>query len=383
MTEVDRVIFIEPFPFASRLHVLGPLAQGAAATAKSEVLIPGRETGVDWDEFIEAIPSDVSVIRQPGLTVRRESGVPPRTALAIVKEALKRTNDRSAIVLTAIDDYPKDLWRIAFRLAFRKERKLFIRYRVDDFRAVSPRRGPRQWAKRIYFGLCTLVARAETVVFDERIRSGRRVHVVPDPWTGPFGFLNKSSSREALGWPGTDRVVTIVGNQDPRKGFSAACEILALARQQDPELRAVLVGKVPEIHASELAELSGRFGSAFTHVARYVTDNELALLMSGSDAILMPYTSSFTSTSGVLVRAAASNTPVISTGHGLVGWRVTNHHLGATFAEGKHADAASLILKACTGGLDSEGRVFADASTAESLSKAFASVLTNRHNVHA
>jgi hypothetical protein len=46
--------------------------------------------------------------------------------------------------------------------------------------------------------------------------------------------------------------------------------------------------------------------------------------------VLMPYDVSFSSTSGVLARAAASGVPVVTGTHGLVGHRVTSFGLGAT-----------------------------------------------------
>ncbi|WP_460772520.1 glycosyltransferase [Microbacterium sp. GXF7504] len=297
---------------------------------------------------------------------------------ALLGAALResQTGDGRIVVLTAIDDYPRALLLLALRLRVaRRTHTIFVRYRVDDYREVQPRRGFRQIVKKFYFDLARAIAGASVAVFDERLEGRSGVHVLPDPWTGPFGTFEQAEARRVLNIPAGERVVLLVGYQDRRKGFPFAVDLLLGTRSRDKNTRLWLVGGVAPEYAHQLDSLREAFGSDFVHEAAYITDVDLAHRMAAADVVLMPYAPEFLSTSGVLVRAAASGTRVLATDHGLVGWRVSTYSLGTVVPYGdlqSGIDALARLLEAEAAPGASE---FAESSTRGAVSRRFAAVL--------
>jgi glycosyltransferase involved in cell wall biosynthesis len=69
-----------------------------------------------------------------------------------------------------------------------------------------------------------------------------------------------------------------------------------------------------------------------------LSESALSLYFAAGDLIFMAYDPSFTSTSGVLTRAAASGVPVITYKTGLVGWRTEKYKLGLIVKEESDLD---------------------------------------------
>ncbi|MDV2976879.1 UNVERIFIED_CONTAM: glycosyltransferase [Actinomycetes bacterium ARC8] len=281
------------------------------------------------------------------------------------------------MILTAVDDYFSALpWiSLSIRIFFRRTKIVIVRYRVSDLLMESSF----NWKQKIKSGVISFtenVLRPQTVIFDERIQSAPKRHVLPDPWTGPFGEMDRDRSREVLGWRTADKVILLVGGQDERKGFDVAARALMMIREQVLGVRVVLIGKVAESVVVWLKEVVKTFGHDFTHVTEYLSDEDISVFFSGANIVLLPYHTSFTSTSGVLVRAAASSTPVVASDHGLVGWRTRRHSLGHTFPYPEHEKLTQAIVIALASEFDpTTAREFAKASTKEALSAAFCKVL--------
>ncbi|WP_323960946.1 glycosyltransferase [Arthrobacter sp. JZ12] len=384
-TGESTVIFFEANPFASRLHVLQPLVAGASETcAHASVLMPRRESGPDLEDFVQNVPSGariqwVDVSRIPRLHAK----VSTRTLLRMLVALRRIAGGKPTIVLTSPDDYVPHLWwiAIALRVLTGRSSLAMVRYRVADLHPGRPG-NLRAAVKRGYFKLVQGILRAHLIVLDERIPTGPRIDRIPDPWVGPFGGTNREESRTRLGWSQSAKVVALVGRQDDRKGFDVAAKALL----SEPglfnlsELSIVVVGAIDEQFKAWNESLIRQFGERYSQVTEFISDEELALVFSASNVVLLPYHTQFTSSSGVLVRAAASGTPVVASDHGLVGWRVRAYHLGRTFP---YPDAVSLgkaILEVLQSEHDeSEGLRYAERSTEEATSRAFAAIIDRIH----
>lgn len=368
------VVFIEANPFASRLHVLGPMVEGATASGQDVFVCgPTRAPGTDFSAFEKGLPKGIGYSAVMTSTpVSPGARVTSALLLRLLMAArdLLRPYELRTVVLTAIDDYFGMLpWlSFALRLIFPRTRIIVMRYRVAD---LMPAEAVlvRQRQKRLLLQLLEKVARPETVIFDERVPGAPRLHVLPDPWTGPFGSISRYAARKHLAWPDEVEIVLLVGGQDERKGFDVAVTALMKLHCERASVRVALVGRVAPQLLPQLHELARSFGDSFIHVTEYISDEDLSVYFAASSVVLLPYHTAFTSTSGVLVRAAASSTPVVASGHGLVGWRTRHHSLGSTFVYPDVAGLCSAIVNTLDSAFDpSRGLQFANACTEEMLS---------------
>lgn len=374
-------VFIEANPFASRLHVLAPMLKGAVSSGQAVFLCaPDRVGGVDLEDFREGLPRQVIFKEVKTVTPRTPgSRVTFFLLLRLVTTAwkvLRRYKSRT-LVLTAIDDYfaAMPLLAVLIRCLFPDTRLVVMRYRVADLLPV-PRLAMRQFQKRLVLGLLEKIIGHETGIFDERVPEGERLHVFPDPWSGPFGSITRSEARRRLGWPDHAEVVLLVGGQDERKGFGVAVPALKELRGERPGLRVALIGKVAAPLLPDLDDLKSCYEESFIHVSEYISDEDLAVYFAASSLVLLPYHTAFTSTSGVLVRAAASSTPVVASDHGLVGWRTRQHSLGTTFVYPDASGLCSSIVETLDTCFDpSAGLQFSASCTEEKLSSAFEKML--------
>lgn len=373
------VVFMEANPFASRLHVLESLVLGVPKECLVTVVAPDRRAGPDLHTFegsLSQCDSHVDVA-----VVGKKSDEHRITAPLLIRLLLRcrgvlRFHAHGTLVLTAIDDYFSFLPFLApiLRIFFPNARFIVIRYRVSDLFINSPS-SLKQKCKDICLSVLERIIKPETVIFDERVQLTDRRHFIPDPWSGPFGELNRSEARRLLGWEDLDDVVLLVGRQDERKGFDVAAAALADINMR-PKVKVVLIGGVAPSLVESLEELIISYGERFSHVTEYLSDDDISVYFAAASCVLLPYNSAFTSTSGVLVRAAASSTPVVASNHGLVGWRTSVYRLGKTFSYPRHADLAKQLIEVLDSPFDPSGATaFAQASTKHAVAQAFRRVL--------
>lgn len=379
--ELHGVVFIEANPFASRLHVLEPMVNGADAS-RVWIVGPARATGPDVDTFIRNLGHHATYLPiQVGSDQSAESRITARLLMRLLIEArrLLRPYGRRTLVLTAIDDYFLALpWiSIALRVLFPNTRIVAIRYRVADLLS-DEKLNLTQRLKTAFIKVLQILVSPENAIFDERVGSAPSLHVLPDPWTGPFGELTRMEARRRLNWAEGDEVVLLIGGQDERKGFDVAVSALLLLKDQRPDVRIVLVGRVVPPLQKGLDDLVRTFGDGFVHIPQYLSDEEISIYFSAASTVLLPYHTAFTSTSGVLVRAAASSTPVVASDHGLVGWRTTIHSLGRTFRYPNHQELSSKIVATLEHKFDpTKAQAFARGSTQRALSQAFGRIIND------
>ncbi|MFJ6346471.1 glycosyltransferase [Pseudarthrobacter oxydans] len=277
-------------------------------------------------------------------------------------------HEKPTLVFTAVDDYFGKLpWlSLVVRWLFPRTRIIVIRYRVADL-IPSKSISLRQMQKKILLRILDKLVHPETAMFDERVPLQPNLHVLPDPWSGPFGNSSRKDARRHLDWADEVETILLVGGQDERKGFDVA--VTALKRlHTERAVRVVLVGRVSRHLQAQLEQLVQTFGDSFTHVSEYISDEDLAIYFAASSVVLLPYHTAFTSTSGVLVRAAASSTPVVASEHGLVGWRTREHSLGMTFVYPDAKGLCRAIVEVLDSSFDPSGGLeFANACSERML----------------
>lgn len=376
-----RVLFFEANPFASRLHVLRPLVSGAdRAGARPIVLMPRRSPGADMETFMSDLPESARIRLVAGSEpILLHHKVSAGILLRMLRSSRNEIKHLSRVVITSPDDYVPHLWWVCLLLRIFSPggRFTMVRYRVADLNADADTT-LRNRLKRLYFSSIRRLLQAHIVVFDERISAGEGIDCIPDPWVGPFGTDSRTAARTTLGWTAT-RVVALIGRQDERKGFDVAVPAL-LSASRLPSLSTmsvVLVGSVdPQLDGWQ-RKLKARFEHRFTQYTNYISDDELALVFAAADLVLLPYHTRFTSTSGVLVRAAASGTPVVASSHGLVGWRVRRYKLGRTFTyPDSDALGQAIALSMLNEHDPTPGYRYAQGSTEEATADAFGEILS-------
>lgn len=374
------VVFIEPNPFASRLHVLASLVNGSQrAGMKAIVIMPRRSPGADMHEFRRSLPPGASPIVLTQLKpVKAHQKVRRAVVLLSVIKARSVSTKGTTVVLTSPDDYVSQLFWVLplVRLTLRAVDLRIVRYRVAD---LSPNPSPsvKNLAKKLYFSVLTRTLRIRTIAFDERIKDKPSVDILPDPWSGPFGAYSKDEARLTLGIRRDSYVVGLIGRQDQRKGFPIAVAALTNDELDRTGMEVVIVGGVDRALQNYVDLLNSEYKADLHHFRNYVSDAELAEIFAVCDIILLPYHLNFTSSSGVLVRAAAAGTRVISSSHGLVGWRTRTYELGTTFAY-PHETELVQALNAERGGrsVTKASRRYADGSTSDAVATSFAALLS-------
>lgn len=339
---------IEPNPFASRLHVLGPLLR-AARDEYSEVVVWHSLRNADnhWQEWLNDIPNvQLRAIRDlPAMDGPRTAGVQRLLKhLRAVLEAVK--SEPGDVLFTALDDYlvPAAILSPYLWLLRRRSRRVFvIKYRVQV--VLDSSRSLRGVGVSLLTRFVLQVLGSPLLCFDERFSKCGNVVALPDPWDGPFGVVSPTVARPTLGFSPGDNVVALIGRQDRRKGFPVAARALSKLAECRPDVKLMILGAVDPDFNAELQLLQDCYGDRLYHHSMFVTDAELPNYFASASLILLPYAQDFNATSGVLARAAASGVPAIVSDHGLVGFRVRKNGLGSVFPTGD-SDALLVAIQA-------------------------------------
>jgi glycosyltransferase involved in cell wall biosynthesis len=325
------MIFFEPNPFRSRLHVLEPLLR-AVPDNRSVVVMPPRVGDAQWQEFRRDV-GEADLIFVDGVSTRQHPGGPGvRDLRRMLGRVMREVKSGDEVCFTALDDWMTSVvgsLDLLFRLRRRSRRLWFVKYRSTVL--FERPRSVRSLAIRLTVWLVLTVSAGRLVIFDERYRGRAGVAAVwPDPWAGDFGTRPPAAARERLGLPTDSSVIGLIGYQDARKGFPRAVRTLLALDDRGWRGHCLVLGRVDLQLAGDLAALESALGERLHHETTFVPDEALPDYFAACDVVLMPYDVSFSSTSGVLARAAASGVPVVTGTHGLVGHRVTSFGLGAT-----------------------------------------------------
>lgn len=173
-----------------------------------------------------------------------------------------------------------------------------------------------------------VIARADAVVTmsstaRDRLARGYRADLTKVSVI-PHGAPEEAMGRDGAGRrSGGAQTILTWGLLGPGKGIEWGIEAMAILRRSLPAARYVVAGQThPKVlaHAGEayrrqLQRQVRDLGLADSVVfdPRYRDDAELGLLVRGADVVLLPYDNTEQVTSGVLIEAVASLTPVVAT----------------------------------------------------------------------
>lgn len=245
------------------------------------------------------------------------------------------------IFFTALDDYFLSISYFRKRLQKLPARFVFLRYRTS-FILYQPKNIKDYFKKELQIFILKKICKPSDLLFvmDERLLDKItffnfcNVEFLPEPWEGSFGKHVISKSKEILKISEKDFVFLSIGKQTKRKGILQLLKAILV----DPTIlgfsKFLIIGKVEESIKKEVSELLDKLPNEKVILKEiFVDEGDLAHYYTACDCILLPYTSDFQFTSGVLTRAAATGVPVITTDHGVIGYRVNKNNLGLTFPD--------------------------------------------------
>lgn len=195
-----------------------------------------------------------------------------------------------------------------------------------------------------------------------RRRFGERdalFRTLPDPALKPAAAASVPPRFSFVGALESERLVfTLYGVLTRRKGVVAL--LRGLLEVDDETCRrtcVVLAGKVADEVREPLERLVARIrdrrpGLRLELVDAWLEEEEIGWLVEASDVVLAPY-QRFVGSSGVIVTAADSGTPVITQEYGLLGRWTREHGLGLTADTTDPAELAGAIGRA----VEEEGRI--------------------------
>lgn len=152
---------------------------------------------------------------------------------------------------------------------------------------------------------------------------------LPDP-PPPESIID--SSQEA-GKYSVPIKILLVGKQSRRKGILDVIHVAGKNYPGHENLQFIISGKLEaemECLRPELLELKSKI---IWH-DDYVTNAVLVERYKNADYVMLPYTPDFNGSSGVMAMAAQYGKPVITTEHGLVGYRTKTNSIGFTYKSG-------------------------------------------------
>jgi glycosyltransferase involved in cell wall biosynthesis len=158
-----------------------------------------------------------------------------------------------------------------------------------------------------------------------------RTVVIPyGPHQFPEPLENRSTVRKRLGIPDGAVVLFSFGHVRDNKNLQYAIEAL----REIPDAQLVVAGsrisssQKPESYYMELAKSLG-VANRCTWIIDYITETEAANLFNASDLVLLTYSGSFRSASGVLHLAARYRKhSLVSSGQGSLQSVVRKYHIG-------------------------------------------------------
>ncbi|GAB5524338.1 MAG: hypothetical protein Roseis2KO_22100 [Roseivirga sp.] len=167
----------------------------------------------------------------------------------------------------------------------------------------------------------------ELGVLDERIdmESNPNYFFLPDPPNAFVGLPDRQLNASG------HLTLLVVGLQTRRKGLQELFNFLENHREGIPDnIKFRLVGRFSD----DTPGLRDKLIQDDTWELRegFLSEEEILEEYSKADYVVLPYLKSFNSSSGVLAYSVYCGTPVISTDHGLIAYRVEKFGLGFTYA---------------------------------------------------
>lgn len=341
-----KMVFIEPICTGSRLLYLAKVVECFQDIASITVLIRSNYKTPFFDEVMEPLECKIIPVDADlnGDQIRNLTFVEWKRYLSSLVEYDSQCNEDYDLVFMALDDYFFSfLLGGLYSLKLRKARKRFaFKYGVNSL--LRPCGSFRNIVLFFWMHLSCMVWNLRLIVFNESLKDRRvgmrRLAWVPDFWSGDFCARNRIEARNKYGYSNQDFVALTIGNQSERKGVPFLLKALPVVFNEIPDFKICVHGKMDSEYDEPFSELCVQWGGRIKYYPDFISEEELPYAYVMASVILLPYSPVFCSTSGVLPRAAASRVPVISSEHGLVGYRVAKYEMGQTF---KYGDVESFI----------------------------------------
>lgn len=154
-----------------------------------------------------------------------------------------------------------------------------------------------------------------------------KVHVVPDPIDPIEEDLTRKEARSELGLKTRGMVFLYFGRLRKDKGADIFLNLVA--NRNGPETYA-LAGSPGYITAEDVRETKKCLDSGVKLISRleFIPDELINLYFLAADAIILPYRSEYSGTSGILQRGIAAKRPIIGTDVGEVGTIISDEGVG-------------------------------------------------------
>lgn len=154
-----------------------------------------------------------------------------------------------------------------------------------------------------------------------------RIRVIPDPVDVPDERPAKETAREELDLPEQDLVLLFFGGFRHDKGVDI---LLSAIRTMDCQgFSVVFAGSPGDTTERDIQEVQSAVPDGRVILrAEFIPHEIVNQYFAAADAVVLPYRSEYSGTSGILQRAAAMNRPVIATAAGDVGPTVEDNGLG-------------------------------------------------------
>ena len=182
------------------------------------------------------------------------------------------------------------------------------------------------------------------VPYVERLYPLGYAEPLPDGIEPPAPSTSPEAMRDRLGVEPGRRVLLLFGRLTERKGVPALLDALpllpdAVARQACVVLAGATVPSLRERLRQAVEQMRQTTGVQVILCGERIPDDEMPDLIGAADVMLLPYQRHLGS-SGVLVRAAAAQKPVLGDAFGLLGAHIRRHHLGVTVDATRPVDLA-------------------------------------------
>ncbi len=337
---MKKIVLVEPICTGSRLLFIAEFLKSVTPDFEVTILTRKDYKTEFFDEVMSSltykiIPVDVDL---GGVNIRTLSISEFRRYMKALTLYDRNSKCEYILIFTALDDYLFSfMFNLGTTLFLRKAiRRFAFKYRVGSL--LYPQKSIKNRILNLCIHISCMAWKMTLVIFDERIDTRlvgfRKVRWIPDLWSGDFGSFDKSVALEKYGYNKTDFVGLLIGGMDKRKGGDFLLNALPATFNKIPEFKFCLFGKVSPLYQEEFDRLLEQFPNKIKHFSDYLSEKELPFPYAMASVVLLPYHPSFSSTSGVLPRAAASKRPVIASDHELVGFRVNKYELGEVFKYG-------------------------------------------------
>jgi glycosyltransferase involved in cell wall biosynthesis len=201
-----------------------------------------------------------------------------------------------------------------------------------------------------YKYLNSRITNLHIMLLDERINDSSLTRL-SDRYKNIFSFLpdppspvrmNNTISRARK--DNTLIKILIVGKQSRRKGILDVIQAVEEKWTGHENIRFVISGnleKEMEYIRPKLIELKSRI----CWHDDYVSNKTLLERFDDADYVMLPYTTDFNGSSGVMAMAAQCGKPLITTGHGLIGYRTKANKIGFTYKSGDIRELKNILCK--------------------------------------